>query len=252
MKLAKKRANEIRNQLGLGQGPISDVFTLIEDIGIILFKKYIQNSSLSAIFMKDTRNHLVIINSNRTLGHQTFSAAHELYHYYFDKQLLGGICSVNSVGQKNEIEEMADMFASHFLMPDDGVIAIAEKRKNKDGSLDPFDMVFLQQYFKVSWIALLKKLEYLGYIQNAYNYKDIGITRLTQVLGYDTSLVTKSMDNYISKKYIETALKCYESDEISEKKLIEYLEDIDADISIIDGMDRIISGGTTNGEEYED
>jgi len=240
------RANKIRNSLGLGQRPISDIFTLLEDIGLILFKKPINNSSLSAIFMQDKKNHLVIINSNRTLGHQIFSAAHELSHFYYDKGMLGGICSANSSNTKNDIERLADEFASNFLMPDEGIIALAEKRKNKDGKLGLFDMVFLQQYFKVSWIAMLKKLNSLNYIHNIDEFRNIGIIRLTQMLGYDINLVSKTKDHFVSKRYMELVLKCYENDEISETRLKEYLEDININIDDISWLDEIKSGGGDN------
>lgn len=241
--VAKSKANEIRNLLGLGQRPIADIFSLLEDIGIILFKKPISNSSLSAVFMKDKQNYLVIINSNRTLGHQIFSAAHELYHYYYDKELLGGICSVNNSINRNKNEEMADLFASYFLMPDEGVIAIAEKRKNKQGKLDLYDVVFLQQYFKVSWNAMLIKLENLSYVDNKDDLLNIGITRLTQMLNYDESLVQKTCDTYVSKRYLELVLKSYEHDEISKAKLIEYLNDVNVDIADISPFDSLINGG---------
>lgn len=244
--LAKVRANKIRNSLGLGQRPISDIFTLLEDIGLILFKKPINNSSLSAIFMQDKKNYLVIINSNRTLGHQMFSAAHELSHYYFDNGMLGGICSVSNSNVKNDIEELADEFASNFLMPDEGLIALVEKRKNKDGKLDLFDLVFLQQYFRVSWIAILKKLKTLNYISSIEEYKDVGITRLTQMLGYNTELVSKTKEYDVSKRYLESVLKCYENDEISEIRLKEYLEDVSINISDISGLDEIKCGGGDN------
>ena len=241
--LAKKRSIEIRNSLGLGQSPISDIFTLMESIGIVLFKTPLQNNSLSAIFMQDKRNYLVIINSNKTLGHQIFSAAHELSHYFFDKQMVAGICSVNKYSQNLPYEQLADQFASEFLMPDSGIIASAEPRKNRQGKLDLFDIVFLQQYYKVSWSAILNKLVSLNYINDADEYKNIGITRLTKMLGYDTNLVSKTNNVIVSRKYIELALKCYENDNISKSKLKEYLSDVNIEISDINKIEELVNGG---------
>lgn len=237
--VARNRANKIRNILGLGQSPIPEIFNLMEDIGIYAFKKPFLNSNLSAIFMKNRKNHLVIINSNRTLGHQNFSAAHELSHYYFDKEMLGGLCSINSKGHKIEAESMADMFASHFLMPDDGVIDVAEKRKNKDGKIVLYDIVFLQQYFNVSWIAMLRKLKYLGYIKSIDDFYNIRITPLTEKLHYDKKLITKTMEKYVSKKYLEMIMKCYDNDEISKTKAFEFLEDVDLNIEDITSIEDI-------------
>jgi Predicted Zn peptidase len=241
--LAKNRANEIRNQLGLGQGPIPDIFCLIEDIGIILFKTPFKTSSPSAMFMQDKKNYLVVINSNATLGHQIFSAAHELSHYYYDKPVISETCNIDKYEEDSEMEQMAHSFALEFLMPDNGIIAVAEKRKKGKGTLDLYDMVFLQQYFKVSWIALLIKLQHLGYISGVEEYRNAGITRLTEMFGYDTKLVSKTMDKYISKKYMELVLRCYENDEISRERTKEYLLDVGVDIADITEAQEPDEGG---------
>lgn len=245
---AKARAIEIRNQLGLGQRPVADIFALLEEVGIILFLKPFINSSLSAIFMQDKKNYLVVINTNRTLGHQIFSAAHELSHYFYDKEMLGGMCSINKRNPKLENENLADEFASHFLMPDDGIISIAEKRKNKDGNLDIYDIIFIQQYFRVSWIAMLKKLKYLGYINNIEDFRNIGIIELIKMFNYDLRLVQRTMDKYVSKKYIELTYKCLENDEISFSKAQEYLNHIGVFLS----ESYLTNVNKTGGEEFED
>lgn len=223
---AKNRANDIRNLHGLGQRPIADIFALLEDIGIYLFKKPFYNSNLSAVFVNDNKRSLVVINSDRTLGHQIFSVAHELSHYYYDKHIISGACSINKNGQKNETEQLADLFASHFLMPDDGVISVAEKRVNKDGKLDLLDIIFIQQYFGVSWSAMLTKLEYLKYIDNKESLRNVGIKAFTQALRYNTGLIEKTQDTYISKQYIEKVIKCRDSYEISDAKAKEILKDV--------------------------
>jgi Zn-dependent peptidase ImmA (M78 family) len=222
----KSRAIQIRNRLGLGLAPISDIFSLVEEHNIVLFKRPIENDNISAIYMKDKENCLILINSNKTMGHQIFSAAHELSHFYFDKNILGSICSVENNSTNSEMEKNADLFAAEFLMPEEGVALAAEKRKNKKGKLDIIDIVSLQQYFKVSWIAILWKLKSLGYIDDVELYREIGITNLTKKLEYDVSLVTKTKDVYCSRKYLELVLKCYNNDEISSKRAMEYLADI--------------------------
>lgn len=222
--LAKSRAIEIRKRMGLGLNPIKDIFLLLEEEGILLFVIPIQNDNISALFMKDGQNHLILINSNKTLGHQYFSAAHELHHYFFDSKMLGSICDVGNF-TKNKNEQMADQFAAEFLMPDDAVISAAENRK-KLGKLDLIDFVFLQQTFGVSWTAMLVKLKSLSYIDSIDDYKDIGITKLTDSLGYDTRLVSKTGINYYSKRYMELILKLYNNDEIGLTRAKEYLNDI--------------------------
>ncbi|WP_300381224.1 ImmA/IrrE family metallo-endopeptidase [Clostridium sp.] len=229
---ARTRAREKRQELLLGDGPINDIFLLIESLGIILFKKPFESQSLSALFMKDSKNYIMVINSNKTLGHQIYSAAHELSHFFFDKGIKGGVCSVNA--SKDTIEVLADKFAEYFLMPDETIVKELDKKLIDGKELDVFDIIYLQHYFKVSWKAILIKLKKLGYIKDINKYNNIGITKLTAALGYNTDLVTVTKEQYISKKYLEKALKCYDSYEISEKRLEEYLNDVDISITNMD------------------
>ena len=245
---AKLRANEIRNKLGLGQQPVADIINLLEELGIIVFKKPLRDSNISALFMKDRKNYLVVINSNRTLGHQFFSAAHELHHFFYDQELSGRACDINLDTDALEKEYLANNFASHFLMPEEGVISVAEKRKNKAGNLELYDIVFLQQYFKVSWISMLRKLNALGYINQVEKYRDIGITGLTQMMGYDVKLVKKTKDTYVSKKYLELVLKCLDNDEISRTKAAEYLKHVGLDINNIVAPEDLVK----KGKDYDD
>jgi hypothetical protein len=133
-------------------------------------------------------------------------------------------------------------------MPDEGVISIAEKRKNKRGKLDIPDIIFIQQYYKVSWQAVLLKLKGLNYLDNIDDFKNIGITDITKKLGYDDSLLRITNDEYVSKKYLELVLKVYNNDDISEKRAAEYLNDVGIELDDIFRYENLNNGGGN----YED
>lgn len=245
--LARTRASQIRGRLSLGDGPVNDIFKIIEGLGILLFKKPFDSKNLSGLFMKNNKNYIIVINSSKTLGHQIYSAAHELSHYFFDKELKGSICSISQ--SDNEKEILADKFAEHFLMPDESVAQIVNKRIEEKGSIDEFDVLYLQNYFGVSWYAILVKLKKLQYINDINQYLSIGVTKLTNMMGYDTTLIQPSNDVYVSKIYKEKALRCYRNYEISEKKLAEYLEAVDIKIQDIElDWDKEVNGGEYIGE----
>lgn len=225
---AKVRANEVRNALGLGDEPISNIFLLLENQGIFLFIKPLE-SNASALFMKMGQTHLVIINSNRTLGHQIFSAAHELSHYLFDKHLQGGICVANKYDQDLEVEKLADFFAAHFLMPEEGLLKhIAKRKEDIHAKLTLPDLIYLQQYFKVSWTAMLYRLLNLHLLsrQEVEQLKSIGIMREARKLGYEPELYRTDRKEIISKRYLEQVNTAFDNDEISKKKFDEYLQDV--------------------------
>lgn len=222
--------------MGLGDEPISDIFRLLESQGIYLFIRPLQGN-VSAMFMRHKDIHMVIINSDRTLGHQIFSAAHELSHYLFDKELMGGICVVNKFNQDLEVERLADLFASHFLMPEEGILKhISKRKKAVNTKLNISDIIYLQQYFNVSWKAMLYRLLNLGLLtsQEVDEYRELSIKREAAKLGYDLSLYSKDNTFRPSQRYIEYAIKAFEHDEISEKKLNEYLSDIGISLEMLD------------------
>ncbi|KHO63257.1 putative Zn peptidase [Thermoanaerobacter sp. YS13] len=228
---AKMYALEMRNILGLGLlKPVPDIFSLLESIGIYVFKKPFLDTHISALYRKRKDVCLVVINSSRTLGHQIFSAAHELYHYQYNPEITNRICIVNSPDLKQE-EIMADLFASHFLMPDDGVIEIAEKRKNRKGLLDITDVLFIQQYFGVSYKAIINKLQDLGYIKDPSIYLNVSITKLAKGLGYNTQIYQPTNDIYCSKTYVELVIDALKLEQISIRKAEEYLNAVNVRLS---------------------
>lgn len=228
---AKMLAIDVRNKLGLGLlKPIPNIFSLIEDIGIYVFKKPFLDTQISALYRKRKDICMVVINSSRTLGHQIFSVAHELYHYQYNPEITNRICKVNSQNSKNE-EVMADLFTSHFLMPDEGVMEIAEKRKNKKGILDITDILFIQQYYGVSYKAMVMKLNELGYIDTTSDYFNTPITKIAKLLGYNTQIYQPTNDIYFSKSYIELVVDAYNFELISTKRADEYLKGLNISIN---------------------
>lgn len=89
-----------------------------------------------------------------SVGRQRFSMAHELFHLYFDENEHSTVCSMK-IGYGNEVEKVADQFASYFLMPP---VALSEAIKKVQGSsadsLGIKEIVKLEQYFGVSRQAM--------------------------------------------------------------------------------------------------
>jgi len=249
---AKNRANEVRNRLGLGDEPVPNIFRLLENQGIYLFRKPLHGNA-SAMFMKSPNAHLVIINSNKTLGHQIFSAAHELSHFLYDNHIMGGVCTVDKYNQDIEIEKLADMFASHFLMPENGLLNhILRRTNNGKDDLDTSDIIFLQQHFNVSWSAMLYRLFTLGYItQSEYEYykETVRVKKEAVKYGYSTELYEIDGKETYSQHYIEKVMEAYQNDEISRQKLEEYLNDVGISLSELE-VDEESHLSEGEGDEY--
>jgi len=231
---AKIRANQIREKLGFFKEPVTNIFELIESLNILLTKKPLNNSSISAYFLHYKNNYLFFINSAHTLGRQHFSAAHEIYHYYFDKELNGTICDTFKFkNQRNESETLADYFAVHFLMPEDGIYKFFNIVGDQVININK--IIKAQNYFKVSFKAMLVRLKVLELIdEDQYNeFSNIHLNSTFAKLGYSRELILPTNDIYIPQNYLEILNDNYEQNKITENAYKEYLADVGLSIKDI-------------------
>jgi Zn-dependent peptidase ImmA (M78 family) len=118
LELAEKHAQELRNWLGLGSGPIGDIFSVIElDLGIRLYQRRLSSKSkVAGLFTcDDAVGACILLNANHPLERRVQSAAHELGHFY-------GTRRVPEVLEENEQflsrdERYASAFGRAFLTP---------------------------------------------------------------------------------------------------------------------------------------
>lgn len=85
---ARMLANQARLSFGFNVFEPVDISKVFQIIGISLIKNPLK-VDISGIFIKTGRAKVILINSGKTLGHQNFTAAHELYHSEYDDGLAG-------------------------------------------------------------------------------------------------------------------------------------------------------------------
>lgn len=163
-KQAEKLAKKVREDFELGNAPIKDIFKLLEAHGIFVVRMPIEGKSLHGAFCWDAEKESarILINSKRSLGRQIFTAAHELCHFYLDKN-KGQI--VDRGEDKTDEERRADSFASNLLMPKEGVENYIEDILKIDGKeISDVDIVKIKNEFGASWFATLYRLYRLRYV----------------------------------------------------------------------------------------
>ena len=110
-------------------------------------------------------------------------------------------------------DEKADIFAAEFLMPEDYVKEVFYKIVNVDmNKVLPRHVVRMNNYFKVSYKAMLKRLIQLELCSTSKyeELDDICLLENTEQLqsltireGYNIDLIVPSRTTYVSKEYIE-------------------------------------------------
>ena len=143
------KAEIIRKKMGEDCNSPIDILSLVQNMDNLTLVYYPMGSNISGICIKNKDGNCTIaINSLMTLGRQSFSLAHELYHYYFDENMVN-ICS-KKIGTGEENERKADIFASYFLMPRTTLYEKIVSLKNDISSkLTLEDVIRIEQYFKV-------------------------------------------------------------------------------------------------------
>ncbi len=209
---------------------ISDIFDIVENEAV-LFIRPEEVVKMSGVTIFNENKLLMFINSAYTLGHQRFTAAHELGHIVLHLEKLK---EVNLLKKDEVLENEADLFATEFLMPVNGVAEIFYKLVDVeplDVTVD--DIIIMHNYFRVSFKAMLKRLVFLG-LCDVDKYVELGdwcslekadtLKSKSEQLGYSCDLISKNNRYYIDKEYEFILMKNYKKGIISFAKFVETLE----------------------------
>lgn len=185
------KATMLRKKLGEDSESPIDIFALAQRIDGLTIVYYPMGENLSGMCIKGQgENNLVAINSAMTSGRQRFSLAHEFYHLYFDDNMVS-VCA-KKINSGKDIERAADMFASYFLMPDAGLLVLAEDlaKKSQNHRLTLNDLIRIEQYYGVSHKAAVYRLIHTPYLDqdDAELFLHEAVRSRAESLGYSPDL----------------------------------------------------------------
>jgi Zn-dependent peptidase ImmA (M78 family)/DNA-binding XRE family transcriptional regulator len=159
----KDTAYLIRNILNLNNNePILDIIKILEKAGVKIYLKKFELKKCFGMSVSDDSYGIGIavnIDKDISIERQIFTIAHELGHIILHRK------SFNSaeIQEYKEEESEADIFASHFLLPQEGF----QQKWNEHSGLDWINRVLkVKRYFKVSYLTILKRLIENGLADN--------------------------------------------------------------------------------------
>jgi Zn-dependent peptidase ImmA (M78 family) len=166
LELAEQHAQELRDWLGLGSGPIADIFTTMEiDIGIRLYQRRLSSASkVAGLFTFDDQvGACILLNANHPLERRIQTGTHELGH------LVGTRRSPEVLEDGGPFlsreERYASAFARAFLTPRDSFGKNFESLKaGKDRVTRPLVIMLAHQYH-ISREACVRRLEELDLVK---------------------------------------------------------------------------------------
>jgi Zn-dependent peptidase ImmA (M78 family) len=147
-------ARMLRQHLGLGtQEIVRDVFFEMRSMGFKVFRRRLENSNISGLFMNHPEaGPSILVNLAEGLARQRFSAAHEWAHGLLDQKPV----TLSLVGEWNSgdlVEVRANTFASNFLIPPELLSSLDARHW-----ADPKEVSLWANRLRVSVPALLSAL----------------------------------------------------------------------------------------------
>lgn len=180
--------------------------------------------------------YIVFLNSAFTLGHERFTAAHELYHLEYEAETLRQVYLVQDSTLKKR-DEKADVFAAEFLMPKEGIDELfCQLVDVLPSQIEPKHIIRMAHAFKVSYSAMAKRLVELGlcekerleYLRNFGSVENVPLFRsIVEIEGIPLDLFVPSKVSSIPMSLVKVLRENYERGIISYQKLAELLSFIE-------------------------
>lgn len=226
-KQAEQDAQSLRNWLGLGEGPIQNLFAILElQLGVRVYARKL-DSKVSGLFAYDEAvGACILINACHREDRQMLTGAHELGHFIATRR-RPEIYQDEKYENSRE-ERYANAFASAFLMPARAVMEKFKELTIGSTHLTRRHIILLSHFFGASRQAMVLRLEELGLTKKGtwdWFEDNGGITdeQARQVLGPVTYGVLPA-DGAQSSRLFLLAIEAWKKDLISEGQMSEMLK----------------------------
>jgi len=159
--LAEQHAQDLRDWLGLGPGPIADIFSVIElGLGIRLYQRRLPSKVAGLFTYEDAVGACILLNANHPLPRRIQSAAHELGHFYGTRHSP----EVLELDEKflSREERYANAFGRAFLTPAASFSESFRQLKEITGKTTRRLIILLAHQYNISRQACGLRLEELG------------------------------------------------------------------------------------------
>lgn len=155
---AESLARDIRIETAQSDGPILDLQSICEHLGLLAFSLALGPDAGDAAYVEVRELGAAVVNGTTDPGRRRFSLAHELGHH-----LVGDAYEPEPRIGSSDTERMFNAFAAYFLMPR----AAVQNTWNEFSSRSPrLASIAVAVRFRVSWTAACNQLRNLDLIDN--------------------------------------------------------------------------------------
>ncbi len=218
---ADNLAERFRFAQGIAPCEPINIKTLVRRLGITAVYRPLSETSYGVGCKSSDGKLFILINSNNCRGRQHFTAAHELYHLFYEEHPVPHMCGVTVTSE----EKNANRFASSLLMPKGGLLMMISAEEIASNTVSLATVLRMEQYFRVSRASLLFRLKDLNLISvkwqkelESYPVKDSA-----RAYGYDLTLYEKGNEGLVIGDFGEKAKRLFDLGKISEGHYVELL-----------------------------
>lgn len=224
---AQEIAESERNRLGLGDGPLNDLWGLLEsDVGLRIFAPPFKSSRLSGLFTyTEELGGCIAVNGNHPEERRRWSAAHEYGHFLTDRY-RAEITALQQYARLPASERLADAFARHFLMPESGLVRRANDliRAHERKQMTVADIVTLSHRYAVSFQAMIFRLQDLKLIPaSTWDWLQTEAFRPREALAHLGLEPPEPRLTTLPHRYRLLAIQAFEADKLTESELAQML-----------------------------
>jgi Zn-dependent peptidase ImmA (M78 family)/DNA-binding XRE family transcriptional regulator len=208
-------AASVRALLGRPAGPLEDLQSASETLGLLAFSISLGRQGGNAAYVEVGPAGIALINGSVDDGRRRFSLAHELGHH-----VTGDAYEGTDSGA--ETERLLDAFAAHFLMPGPPIASMWPDLQRERGTRLAALAVAVR--YRVSWSAAISQLRNLELISHSLR-DDLAAQEPTRgdhvELGEDWApeLVAPS----VPRSYGRQVVEAYREGRLTESKALELL-----------------------------
>jgi len=226
-KYAERLAEAERRRLALGDEPIKDLFLLLEQQGAHPIPWPLgETSKLAGAFVySESLGAFTLINASQRRERQNFTGAHEYCHFLKDRKegltLDGFEMVADPVDDGRPPQEViANSFAANFLMPASAIRRMIQDPKH----VGPEEVIYLKRYFGVSYLAMVCRLQSLGWVKwkEAEELKKIRPLEIEKRF-FKTDLEDEERPLETPSRFFQLAVHVYRDDKITLGRLAELL-----------------------------
>ncbi|MFB6458592.1 ImmA/IrrE family metallo-endopeptidase [Bradyrhizobium tunisiense] len=157
---AEQDALELRQRLGLGLGPISDIVTLLElELGVRVYIRRIDGGISGLFAYDDALGACILLNGNHPRDRRAQTAAHELGHLVSTRREPEVL--EEGVTENSREERYANTFGRAFMTPARAVMQKLKEVTLGSEKLTRRHVIVLAHFFGVSREAIVRRLEEL-------------------------------------------------------------------------------------------